>query len=803
VPKEYSYIVPEELREDIAFGCRVEVPLKNKLYSALVTQLHDELHIDYRPRKIVSLIDTKPIIDSRQYKLWKWISSYYVCTIGEVMNVALPSGLKLTSETKIYINPNFDENYQGLTDEEYMIAEAVHLQTELTINEIRSILDKKTVYPVIRALLDKEVVYVKEELKSKYKPKKIGVVRLVDKYKEDKNLLSQVLDQVARSEKQTKTILAIYQLSKKSIDIPNSDIYELSGSNSSVLKALEKKGIIALDKVEVSRLLYKGIIEKQELPPLSDDQQQALAEIKEAYTKLDQVLLHGVTGSGKTRVYIDLIQEQLDLGKQVLYLLPEIALTTQIVERMRAAFGDQVGVYHSKMSNAERVELWKAAADEQPIIIGARSSLFLPFNNLGLVIVDEEHDSSYKQHDPAPRYNGRDVSIVLASLYKCKVLLGTATPSLESAYNAELGKYGLVSMRERFGKVELPEIQVVDLKKQYKQNLVKSGFSRDLRDGMLDVLERGEQVMIFQNRRGYAPTLSCDACGWHAECTNCDVSLTVHKYFDELKCHYCGLRKKMILTCPACGTPDPTQRGIGTEKIELEILKLFPDYKVARMDYDTTKAKGAYETILTDFANKKIDILVGTQMITKGLDFEHVGIVGILNADMTLQFPDFRSGERAFQLFTQVSGRAGRKHRQGQVIIQTFQPTHPVILETIDGNFGRFFKREMKERQRFVYPPYFRLIDITLKHKQAKTVAEAALYFSKILKHALGNRVIGPSQPGVARLRGMYLQKVLIKLEKDGKAMNKIKSTLIDAKNQTQISPGFKSVRININVDPM
>lgn len=801
MPKEYSYIVPEELQKDIKFGCRVEVPLRNKLYSALVIALHETLEIDYKPRKIISLIDIHPLIDDNQYELWKWIADYYLCTMGEVMNVALPSGLKLNSETKIYINPNFSQDFMGLSDQEYLIAEAISIQNELTIEEVRSILDKKTVYPIIRSLLDKEVIYVKEELKEKYKVKKIGVVRLTQAYVDDPDKLTEALELASRSEKQTKAILAIYQLSKKNKVIPQSDIYQLTGINKSVLNALTKKGIINQDEIEISRLVHQNT-EKKELPPLVVEQTRAIGEIEKQFEEKDQILLHGVTGSGKTRVYIELIKKQLELGKQVLYLLPEIALATQIVGRLESVFGNKIGTYHSRMSSHQRVEMWKGVFNGMPIVLGARSSMFLPFRDLGLIIIDEEHDPSFKQNDPSPRYNGRDTAIVMAKLYGAKVLMGTATPSLETYQNVILKKYGLVQMSERIGSVALPEIQVIDLKDQYKKNKMKSNFSLELREGIENILSKGEQVLIFQNRRGYSPTIQCDVCGWHAECINCDVSLTVHKYFNELRCHYCGSRKNMIETCPACGTHKLNQKGYGTEKIELEIQSLFPDAKVARMDFDTTKTKNAYQNIISDFTAKKIDILVGTQMITKGLDFDDVGIVGILNADLTLQFPDFRSAERGFQLFTQVSGRAGRKQKQGTVMIQTFQPTHPVILETIDYNFHRFFTREMNERKKFIYPPFVRIVSITLKHKKANTVFEAAKYMGKHLSQKFGNRILGPTQPGVARLRGYYLQNILIKMEKDPKVMNTIKNYLRLIKNQTVSSPGFKSVRINIDVDP-
>jgi primosomal protein N' (replication factor Y) len=801
VPKPYTYKIPEELRTSILIGIRVEVPLRNKLYSALVIALHEEIDLDYRPRYINALIDEIPIISDIQYKFWKWLSSYYCCTQGEVMNVALPAGLKLSSETKIVLDDRVKENFQGLEDDEFLISEALSIQNELTIDEIQGILNKKTVYPVIRALLDRGTIYIKEELIEKFKPKKEKYVRLTPYYAEDRNRLTEALDLCQRSALQTKTILAYTKLSKEQDLVARSDLYELATINKSVLDALVKKEIFDVLEMDISRLDAEED-EKMELKQLSALQVEAVDETRRLWEIHDAVLLHGVTGSGKTRVYMELIQQTLSEGRQVLYLLPEIALTAQIVLRLKAIFGTKVQVYHSRMSNNERVELWKATKSGQSIVLGARSSLFLPFDDLGLIVVDEEHDPSYKQQDPAPRYNARDAAIFLARSYGAKVLLGSATPSLESFLNAHNGKYGKVEMMERFGEVLLPEITIVDLTKERQAKRMTSYFSKKLKDEIDLALINGKQALLFQNRRGYAPSIQCLVCGYTAGCPNCDVTLTYHKFFNELRCHLCGFRAKNHDECPACGNNDFRQIGFGTEKIEDVIGDVFPTATVARLDYDTARSKAAYEKLIHDFQEKKIDILVGTQMVTKGLDFDDIAVVGVLNADLLLFFPDFRASERAFQLLTQVAGRAGRRKEQGRVVIQTSKPSHPVILDTIEYNYHKFVGREAYERKSFRYPPYYRMINILLKHKQPVVVQQASELLAEYLRKSLGKRVMGPAEPGVAKVRGMYLRAINIKLEKDHKLIAFAKKNIIQGKHWVKDHKGLKSVRINIDVDP-
>lgn len=799
IPKQYSYAVPVHLVDEVAFGKRVEVGLKTKLYSGIVAEIHQSTP-EYKTRQIISVIDYEPVITREQYEVWQWIAEYYCCTIGEVMGVALPSGLKLTSETSLVLSPSYDGKRSVKIDKEYLITEALFHQHELKISQIQELLNQKTVYPLIKKMIEKKVVYINEELKQKYKPKIAEFVSLTEEYtSEDGQLLA--LEKVTKSEKQTRAILTYFTLQKKHEEVLKNTIYEMANVDNSVIKAIAKKGIFQITKREVSRFDSEGNA-VEESPALTKSQESALIQVHDHYKEKNIVLLHGVTGSGKTRVYIELIKEITANGGQVLYLLPEIGLTTQMVGRIRSEFGDQVGIYHSKMNANERVELWKSAMDDKPIVLGARSSLMLPFSDLQLIIVDEEHDSSYKQNDPAPRYNARDVTVYMANKFGLKVLLGSATPSLESIHNVRSGKYGYVEMTERFGNAVLPKIDLVDLSKAYKNGNVKKHFTTQLLKALKTILEKKEQAIIFQNRRGFAPTLRCMTCGWHAECPNCDVSLTVHQYFEDLRCHYCGFKHRLLKQCKACGKRDLDMKGAGTEKIEDVLKEFFPEAKIGRMDYDTVRTKTGHEKLLDKFARGDIDILVGTQMITKGLDFDNITLVGVLNADLSLNFPDFRAHEKAFQLFTQVSGRAGRKEKPGRVLIQTFQPAHPILREVVNNDFGKFAQRELVERKNFVYPPFYRLIVITLKHRDPKKVQAAAVQYTELLKSSLGRRVIGPATPGIARVRTLYLKTIIIKVEKTSKALQKAKEVILTMRDELRSKDGFKSIRVNIDVDP-
>ena len=804
LPKLYTYSVPEELATDVRIGIRVEVPLKNKLYSAIIAETHEELKLEYKAKPIIAILDSAPLVTEIQLKFWTWMAAYYCCTIGEVMNVAMPSGLKLESETKVIFNGELEDITAELNDDEYLVAEAVSIQNELTILQIQDILNKKTIFPILRSLLDKNIISIKEELIEKFKARIVNFVSLNEPYLSDPNRLSDAFDLVANSEKQTKALLAFVQISRNKIfSMPASDISSLAGVDSSVIQAIAKKNIFTIKKQKLSRIHAKtSEYEPETMDPLSDMQVNAIRQIKEILAADKPCLLHGITGSGKTRVYAELIKDTMAYNKQTLYLLPEIALTTHMVERLKTIFGAEVLVYHSRMNNQERVEMWNAVLMGAKLVIAARSGLFLPYSNLGLIIVDEEHDPSFKQNDPSPRYNARDAAIYLNNLMKTSIILGSATPSLESFSNTVSDKYGLVNMTERHGASVLPKIQIVDLKEEYKDKRFDGLFSKHLTNSIENALIEKEQVLIFQNRRGYAPTISCHSCGWKADCTNCDVHLTIHKAFNELRCHYCGTRTKIPVQCPACGNHDLHQEGFGTEKIEEHMKALFPTANVARLDMDTAKTKLAYENIIHDFEEKKIDILVGTQMITKGLDFENISLVGVLNADALLRYPDLRANERAFQLLTQVSGRAGRRAKQGNVIIQTYNPGHPVIIETMHHLYDRFYMREASERKAFIYPPFFRMIQIELLHKNPTTVAHAAQVFADQVRKKIGNRLIGPAIPGISRIRGQYIQTITIKMEKDPKVVHNIKQLIIDERNKLKLLPNSKSVRVNIDVDP-
>jgi primosomal protein N' (replication factor Y) (superfamily II helicase) len=802
LPKPYTYAVPEEWVAEVAFGKRVEVQFgKSKRYSALIVAITSEPPEQQRPKPIVSVIDEAPIINERQWQLWQWIADYYLCSLGEVMNAALPANLKLASETVLTLSPLFGDDFSELDDQEYLIAEALTIQQEISIGDVRDILQRKSVYPLIRRMLEKRMLYLKEDIKQKYKPKTIRCVALQEPYASQPQLLEQAFEKLSRSNRQVEALMAFVQLNRQQEFVRRQDIYQKAGVDSNVLKAIEKKGVFSFYEREVSRLgaYEEAIIEAQ---TLSQQQEAALGAIRQAFNRQQPVLLHGVTGSGKTRVYIELMQEAIDRGEQVLYLLPEIALTTQIVSRVEKIFGDQIAVYHSRLNNNERVELWNQVLKGKPAVLGARSALFLPFQKLGLVIVDEEHDSSFKQYDPNPRYNARDTAVYMAQLHNSQIVLGTATPSLESYANTKAGKYQLVEMPERFGGLQMPSIEIVDAKQELKERKLQSHFTSVLIEGLKATLERGEQAILFQNRRGFSPVYRCTTCGWHAECINCDVSLTYHKFQNNLRCHYCGYQAQLPSACPACGEQKLTLKGFGTEKIEDELKIYLPDAQIARMDLDTVRGKYAHARLINEFEEGRIDILVGTQMVTKGLDFEKVGIVGVLSADQLLQFPDFRATERAFQLMRQVSGRSGRKHRRGRVIIQAFNTAHPVLKEVISGDYPSFYSREMQERQSFHYPPYLRLIRITLKHRQPKRVNEGAKLYEKALKSRLGEWVMGPAMPYVARVRGYYLLDFLIKIPRHAQKLKYTKQCVQAATNELHAASGLSGVRVSVDVDP-
>jgi len=810
VPNTYTYRLPFALNDSIQIGVRVIVPFgRSKLYTAIVVKIHEEIPQNYQVKYVESILDDSPIVTGHQFKMWKWISAYYMANIGDVMNAALPSNFKLGSETKISIHPEFERNYSKLSDKEYLIIEAIELQDELTLKEVSEILQIKTIQPLIKSLIDKKAAIVSEELKSKYKPKYKSFVQIDEQYNTE-NALGKLLNDLessARNKKQVDTLLKIIQLTNwnESIQIPILKKTLLTeGVSDSSLATLNKKGIIEIFTAEVTRL-EELKSEVSEIKSLSPHQDEAYHGIKDYFKSKDVVLLHGVTSSGKTEIYVKLIQEALDRGEQVLYLLPEIALTAQLINRLRHYFGDLVGVYHSRFNQNERIEIWnKVLQNDQKqfrIILGARSSVFLPYQKLGLIIVDEEHENSFKQFDPAPRYNARDVSIVLANQYKAKVVLGSATPAIESYFNAKEGRYGLVELHERFGGVKMPEILCADLEKETRQKTMKSHFSSYLLTEMQEALKRGEQLILFQNRRGYTPLWSCEMCSWTPQCKNCDVSLTYHKSTNVLKCHYCGYYLAPPSACGACGSRKLKMLGFGTEKIEDELAIYLPDAKVSRMDLDSTRAKDAYSNIISDFENREIDILVGTQMVTKGLDFENVGLVGVLSADQMLKFPDYRAFERSYQLMSQVAGRAGRKQKRGKVIIQAFEPNHWVIQKVMQNDYVGLYTQEILERRNFNYPPFFRIIVIQLRHKKRDLVEFGAQYLAKSLIDVFKERVLGPETPMVSRVRNYYLQNITIKFERNA-SPQKVKAIIKQKQDDFLAQHDFRSIRFVIDVDP-
>jgi len=798
----YTYYVPEEHLERAQFGVRVEVQFgKSKLYSGLIARVHQEAPQSHQPKPILNVLDDVPVLSERQLALWEWMADYYACTVGEVMSAALPANLKLASETRVLISPDFGEDFSQLDDREYLIAEALTLQRELAIEDIRKIIGQYTVYPIIKRLIERGVIYLREEMLEKYKPRRQRCVRLAIPYRNQPEALQEAFSLLSRSNRQVEALMAFVQESRKPGDVTRKRVQELAGVDSSVLRAIESKGVFELYEREVSRIDRYGN-DLDAISTLSDQQASALQELSRLYEEKNVVLLHGVTGSGKTRVYIELIQAAIERGEQVLYLLPEIALTTQIIARLQKLFGDKIAVYHSKLNNNERVEVYRSAVEGTPVLLGARSTVFLPFKNLKWVIVDEEHDGSYKQHDPNPRYHGRDTAIYLAHLHSAKVLLGTATPAIETYQHCKTGKYGLVRMSERYGGSVLPELKVIDLKEQSRKQQMQSHFSLPLIEAIKSTVASGRQVILFQNRRGYSPTLRCDSCGWACECVHCDVTLTYHKHRHKLQCHYCGYQKEVVKECPACSSTKLQMQGFGTEKIEDDLKVYLPELRISRIDLDTVRGKNALGRLIEDFEEHRVDVMIGTQMVTKGLDFYNVGLVGVLNADMTLSYPDFRATERGFQLLTQVGGRSGRGKTRGTVMVQAYDTVHPVLAEVASGDYDAFFDREIAERQQFRYPPYYRLIRVTLKHKKPKVLNDAAKLYAHTLRKRLGDRVIGPAIPHVGRIRNYYLLDIMLKLERDARLIQFAKQVLREATAEVHGERGFSTVRVNIDVDP-
>ena len=807
IPRTYTYRVPRGLESEVGVGKRVVVPFKtNKLYTGLIQDIHHKAPEAYEARYIDEVLDPMPIVNEKQFKLWKWISEYYICHTGEVMNAALPGGFKLTSETRLVLHPDFEGDYQQLNDKEFMLTEALELRNVLTVEEVAAILDQKRVYPVIRSMVEKRVVLVEEELKERFKPKTVAYVRLTEQASEEA-ALQMHFDRLEKAPRQLEILMSYVQLSRhfssQREEVKKTVLQDSVGATSALVNQLVKKGIFEVYEREVGRI-PETEASKKDLT-LSDTQQLALNQIEGSFEQKQVTLLHGVTASGKTEIYVELIRKVLDEGKQVLFLLPEIALTTQLINRLRRYFGDRVGVFHSRFNQNEKVELWNQLLDVEKgrfdIILGARSSVFLPFSNLGLIIVDEEHEVSFKQFEPSPRYHARDTAVVLAAIHKAKVLLGSATPSVESYHNAKTGKYGLVELTKRYRGGQLPEIWVGDIREATRKREMKGIFTPLLYEQMKEVLERKQQIILFQNRRGFSPHVICEVCGWTPFCKNCDVGLTYHKAFRYLNCHYCGYSVSMPRECQACGSTRLKLNGFGTEKIEEELGLVLPEVRIARMDLDTTRSKNAYQNIIGEFEDQAIDILVGTQMVTKGLDFRHVGLVGVLNADQMLNFPDFRAFERAYQLMSQVAGRAGRTDQRGKVIIQTYNPNHVIIRQVMHHRYEEMFEQQLLERRNFHYPPYHRLIRVTVRHRDLDKVEHGAGFLAAELRTRFGTRILGPEFPYVKRVRNQYNKQVMIKIERKA-SLGKAKALLKEAMLEVETHPEHKAVRLIVDVDP-
>lgn len=804
LPKNYTWAVPLHLQRNIQPGSRVEVQFKNKKYAGIVKTVHAEKPVAFEPRDIANVLDEEPLIYLQQLKLWDWIAAYYMSSEGDVMQAALPSHLKLSSESILSYNEEYGEDLSDLNDEEYLVAEALQLKKELKLSEVQQILDVQHVYPVIKGLIEKKVCIVWEALKETYRQKFETYVHLRPEYHNEENLAKLLNDwSKNKAPKQLELLLAYLHLIKTEGEVTQSSLLKKANASSSQLKGLTDKNIVRLEKRSTDRLpaLPRDIKIDFELSPAQLEAGDAVLQI---LGEKSVCLLQGVTSSGKTQIYIKLIEQIVKHGRQVLYMLPEIALTAQIIRRLQKYFGGYIAIYHSKFNQNERFEIWnKIRSGETKVVLGARSSLFLPFRDLGLVVVDEEHDPSYKQQEPAPRYHGRDAAIYYASLFNAKVVLGSATPSLESYFNAQSGKYGLVKLTERFGNVQMPAIQIVDVKTIITKEKDKVILSPQLLQAIEESIKEKRQVILFQNRRGYSPYQICAVCGWIPQCVNCDVTLTYHKAKNKLQCHYCGSVYPLVLTCAACGNHQFIQKNFGTEKIEEALLEAFPSAKIARMDYDSVRGKHDHDALIKLFEEQRIDILAGTQMVVKGLDFEHVSLVGIVDADGILNFTDFRVNERSFQLMEQVSGRAGRREAQGKVIVQVSNTRHPVLQFVQHHSYEEMYGFEIENRKSFFYPPFSRIIKLTCRHKDKNVAEEAANILGQFLHEKYSANVSGPAQPPVNRVRNQYLFELLLKLPKDAQFIRQCKQDILQQTAIIQSNRRYRSVAIMPDVDPL
>lgn len=805
----FSYAVPSEMERTLQVGSRVMVQFgRKKYYTGIVERIH-AIEPEYEVKPIMALLDATPVVRYPQLKFWNWIADYYLCTIGEVYKAAVPTGLKPESETFVTLNENF-ETPEGvkLNDREAMVIMLVEEKKKLSLSDIDKELKFKNTAGIVNGLIEKRLVSIDEKVVDKYRAKRETMIELTIN-RDDRESLHEFFDKTRRSRQQEKTLVTWLDMSKwvqpgaDVLEVTRQQLLKESGISPGILRSMIDKGIFRQKVKTINRYNPTGT-RTTSPPPLSELQTQTLRELKEQFRKHDNVLLHGVTGSGKTEIYTYLIRDMLEAGRQVLYLVPEISLTTQLTDRLRNVLGDQLLVYHSKFSDSERVDIWKRMLEtnEPLVILGARSSVFLPFAGLGLVIVDEEHEASFKQYDPAPRYNARDAAMVLGMMHGARVLLGSATPSVETYYKALGGKYGLVTLSERYSGSLLPDVETIDMREQRKKKLNSGIMSAPLMKSLRSALNDGKQSILFQNRRGFAPVVVCRECGWTPKCENCDVSLVYHKSSALLKCHYCGFTRTLPSVCPACGQNSIETFGYGTERIAEEVHMRFPEARVSRMDLDTTRNKEAHQEIIEEFARHETDILVGTQMVSKGLDFGDVRMSAVINADTLLNFPDFRSNERAFNMLEQVAGRAGRRKEKGAVLIQTTDPGNPVLDFVKRHDFRGFYDMEIKEREKFSYPPFTKVINIYLRNKDATVVDRVAVLYAKKLREIFGSRVLGPEKPFVSRVALWYIQSIMFKVE-SGASMKKVKEILRSVFEQAALWPEMKTTKIYYDVDPV
>ena len=808
IPRLFTYRVPFELADEVRIGVRVIVPFgRKKILTGVIERVHEQPPREYEAKYIAEVLDEGPVVQPLQFPFFHWMAKYYMCTAGEVLNAALPAGLKLSSQSRIALEPTFDPDNTtwDFVEREQQILDALRNQESLTYAEVMEVLGIKSIHPLLKSLLGKNAIVVFEEVQDKYRPKVIKKVRLTPPYSGSVANLEALFEQLP--EKQEAIVLRylqsvpVYKEAAANKEGLAKKVFTKGDFSPSSLKTLIKNGIFEEFEEITSR--FPALKAEEYSIKLSEHQQQAKQAILDHFAEKDVVLLQGVTGSGKTEVYIDIIRDVLDGGSQVLYLLPEIALTAQTVSRLKRVFGDAVGVYHSRFTDNERVEVWQGLlSGRYHFIVGVRSAIFLPFDNLGLILVDEEHEASYKQFDPTPRYHARDAAMVLARTHQAKVLLGSATPSLESYFMAVEGRFGWVKLTERFGGATLPKVELVDMAKEKKAKTVKEEFSSALIQQMEAALRGGEQIILFQNRRGYSYYLSCQQCDWVPKCPNCDVSLTYHQYQNQAQCHYCGYHEKVPAECPSCGSTEIKRIGFGTEKLEEDLKLFFEDTRVARMDFDTTRKKHSYNLLIEDFEEGRVQVLVGTQMVSKGLDFDNVSLVGIFDADRMLHFPDFRSHERTLQLLTQVSGRAGRREQPGQVMVQTHSPEQPALQWVVSHDYEGFLAEQLEERRTFHYPPFYRLIRIVVRDKDKDKADRAAIILAKTLSPKLGGNLLGPQEPFVGRIRNLYLMHLLVKLERDKVNLTAVKDFLKAAADAVLALPEYRSVGIYFDVDP-